>query len=129
MSPFPFVIHKNSLLYYIKSTDMIYITNSTQSQVIYVPASEKKVEGAVTFTLKSTVNRNEPLTISVAQEGQSDIYYKFTLTLASTLEEGEYEYTLKQGNTTLDCGLAIVGSSSTNTEYNTVIQYEQYESE
>ena len=108
---------------------MIYITNSTQSQVIYVPASEKKVEGAVTFTLKSTVNRNEPLTISVAQEGQSDIYYKFTLTLARTLEEGEYEYTLKQGNTTLDCGLAIVGSSSTNTEYNTVIQYEQYESE
>ena len=38
---------------------MIYITNSTQSQVIYVPASEKKVEGAVTFTLKSTVNRND----------------------------------------------------------------------
>ena len=129
MSPLLFLIHKNSLLYYTKSTDMIYIDNSTTAQVVYVPASEKKVEGSLTFMLMSTVNRQEALSVSVTQEGQSDLYYKFKLTLTNKMQEGEYEYILKQNNDILDCGLAIVGSSSPKTEYNSVIQYEQYESE
>ena len=100
---------------------MIYINNSTSPQVIYVPASEKKVEGALTFTLWSTVDRNSPLSVSVSQEGQSDICYKFMLTLTSKLQEGEYEWSLKKGDDTLDCGLAMVGSASSKTEYNSVI--------
>ena len=109
---------------------MIYIINSTNPQVLFVPASEKKVEGALTFTLMSTVNRKETLSVSVAQEGMSDIYYKFTITLSNTMQDGEYEYALKKGTSLLGSGLAMVGTSSTpQTDYKSVIQYEQYESE
>ena len=109
---------------------MIYIINTTNPQVVYVPASEKKVEGTLTFILRSTVNRKQTLSVSVAQEGMSDIYYKFTLTLSNTMQDGEYEFELKKGTTLLDSGLAMVGTSSTPiTDNNTVIEYEQYESE
>ena len=108
---------------------MIYIINSNSPQVVYVPASQDKVLGTLTFTLRSTVNRQTSLTVSVAQQGQSDLYYKFTLTLSEKLQDGEYEYELKKNTTLLESGLAAVGVPTFETEYNNAIQYEQYESE
>ena len=107
---------------------MIYIINNTSPQVVYVPAAQKKVEGTLTFNLKSTVDHKE-VSVSVSQEGTSDLYYKFTLTLSAKLQDGEYEYVLKKGNDTLDSGLAAVGLPTFETEYNESIEYEQYESE
>ena len=108
---------------------MIYITNSTTAQVVYVPATAKKESGTLTFTLKSTVDKTEPVSVSVIPTSDTDIYYKFDLTLAGKIQDGEYEYKLKKGTTDLECGLAMVGDSSQKTEYNTIISYEQYESE
>lgn len=129
MSPFSFDIRKNGVLYYRERTDMIYIINNTSPQVVYVPAASKKVEGTLTFNLRSTVDRKEEVSVSVSQQGTSDLYYKFTLTLSAKLQNGEYEYVLKKGNDTLDCGLAVVGIPTFETEYNESIEYEQYESE
>ena len=107
---------------------MIYIINSTTSQVVYVPAAQKKVEGTLTLNLRSTIDHKE-VSVSVSQEGTSDLYYKFTLTLSAKVQDGEYEYVLKKGNDTLDSGLAAVGLPTFETEYNNPIEYEQYESE
>ena len=109
---------------------MIYIINSTATQVVYVPATSVKESGTLTFTLKSTVDKNEPVSVSVSPtQNESDIYYKFNFTLAGKIQEGEYEYELKKGTTELEKGLAMVGDSSQKTEYNSIISYEQYESE
>lgn len=129
MSPFSFDIRKNGLLYYRESTDMIYINNTTEGQAVMIPASCTKTDGELVFSLYSTVNRKEVLSVSVAQLGQSDLYYKFILTLSSTLQNGEYEYQLKKGNDVLDCGLAMVVGASEIEEYNNTTTYEQYESE
>lgn len=107
---------------------MIYITNSTTAQVVYVPASEAKVSGNLTFSLKSMVNRKTPVSASVTQLGDSDLYYKFTLTLAAPIDNGEYGYTLKKGDEVLCSGLAMVGTLASNEEYNNTTEYEQYES-
>ena len=108
---------------------MIYINNTTEAQAVMVPASCKKEEGELAFSLFSTVNRKEVLSVSVTQLGMSDLYYKFILNLSATLQNGEYEYQLKKGNDVLDCGLAMVVGASEVEEYNNTTTYEQYESE
>jgi hypothetical protein len=108
---------------------MIYLNNSTATQVVYVPATSIKVDGTLTFTLKNTIDNNEPISVSVTSTNESDIYYKFNLSLTAKIQEGEYEYELKKGTTDLEQGLAIVGDSSQKKEYNNIISYEQYESE
>ena len=108
---------------------MIYLNNSTEAQVVYVPATSIKADGTLTFTLKNTIDNNEPISLSVTSTSESDIYYKFNISLSAKIQEGEYEYELKKGTTDLEKGLAMVGESSQKKEYNTIISYEQYESE
>ena len=128
MLPFLF-IRKNGFLYYIERAEMIYLNNSTKAQVVYIPATSIKADGTLTFTLKNTIDNNEPISLSVTSTNESDIYYKFNISLSAKIQEGEYEYELKKGTTDLEKGLAMVGESSQKKEYNTIISYEQYESE
>lgn len=106
---------------------MIYINNSETAQMISIPATAKKVDGGLTFILRSTVDNTEPVNLSVTQTGQSDLYYMFSLALPNKLQEGEYEYVLKKSDDVLECGLAMVGQGTGKEEYNTNTEYEQYE--
>ena len=107
---------------------MIYIINNTLPQMIHVPITQKKVDGDLTFIMRSTVNR-EGSSFTISQQGNSDLYYEFTLTLSEELQDGEYEFELRKDSTLLDCGLAMVGYPTNDVEYKHTIEYEQYESE
>ena len=106
---------------------MIYINNSKTAQAVNIPATSRKVVGALTFILRSTVDNTEPVNLSVTQTGQSDLYYMFSLALPNELQEGEYEYVLKKNDDVLECGLAMVGQGTGKEEYNINTEYEQYE--
>lgn len=121
---------KSPFILYRKRFCMIYIVDYNGYQEVYVPATQSKQTGTLTFILKSTVDRTEPVEVSVTDMNDSDMYYHFNLTFPNKIQEGEYEYKIKKGKNLLGCGLAMVaGDKETNDEYNITVQYEQYESD
>lgn len=131
---------------------MLYLKNTTETQVVRIPASAPKAGGVVTLEMVNTINRGDPLVfdfdqavyladadgrlvhdaddlqvVVAAQGDASRLYYVVNVELSEDVTEGEYEYTASVDGETVSCGLAIVGDPvAAVTSYDKPVQYEQY---
>lgn len=132
--------------------DMIYLSNTTDVQVVRIPASGPKADGIVTLELVNTIDKGEPLVmefdqavylvdadgafvhdaddrqVAVAAVGDtSRLYYVVNVALPEDVTPGEYEYKASAGGSVFSCGLAIVGDPKASVvRYDKPVQYEQY---
>ena len=131
---------------------MIYLKNTTDQQVVRIPASLSKLGGTVTLEMVNTIDRGLALVMTfdqavylvdsegayvhdaddrqvvVAMQGDaSRLYYVLNVSLPEDVTPGEYEYKASVDGTPVSCGLAIVGEPrAAVTSYDNSVQYEQY---
>ena len=131
---------------------MIYLKQTTESQVVRIPASAPKAGGVVTLEMVNTIDRGpalvfdfdqavylvdsegafvhdaDDLQVAVYATGDtSRLYYVVNVVLPEDVTPGEYEYTASAGGEVVSCGLAIVGEPKAAVkEYDKLTQYEQY---
>lgn len=108
---------------------MIYLENTTDSQVAFIPKNDTPPSDDLVFTAKSTVDLDTVVSQEVLDLETSDQYFNTAVTLPSGLPNGEYEYTLTSGEITLSSGLMILGENTSPSQYNQDITYEQYTAE
>ena len=107
---------------------MIYLTNTTDAQVVFVPRDTAICGGTLTFRATSTVELKKILDCVVLDLQSTKIYYNIALALPSDATPGEYEYVLKSGDAVVSTGLLVVGEYTVDVagEYDKPITYEQY---
>lgn len=108
---------------------MIYLQNTTESQVVFVPKNGAVPSGSLVFKAKSTIDLSQEINQGVTDLDTSDLYFNLAVTLPADLPNGEYEYTLSVGEILLSSGLLVIGENSDPSQYNKEITYEQYETE
>lgn len=108
---------------------MIYLQNTTDPQVVFVPRNVETPEGSIVFRAKSTIDLAVEVDMVVTDLRTSDLYYNIAVALPEGIPDGEYEYTLSVGDNILSSGMMMVGEASDPSEYNKDITYEQYETE
>lgn len=107
---------------------MVYLQNRTGGQPAYFPKNYGG-EGAVAMTIRNTITQKEHNLGSMTDEGGSDMYYLLPVSLPEGIDDGEWEYTLTQDGIVVATGILKVGESAQAEQYNSEIEYEQYESE
>lgn len=109
---------------------MIYLQNTQEAQVVYVPRDNRMVtQGDLVFKAKNTINLVEEIDLFVSDLQLSDLYFYLAVTLPENVTDGEYEYELKFEDTILSSGLLVVGDYTKPDQYNKEIEYKQYETE
>lgn len=108
---------------------MIYLSNTTDAQVAYVPRDGEVPEGStIRFTMKSTVDLDRVLDALVIDTQMLRIYYNVALTLPEGIAPGEYQYEMTADWDVISSGLCIVRDNGEKVgEYNKEIEYEQYQ--
>ena len=99
---------------------MIYLKNTTDLQMLYIPKEGRRALGNISLKAFSTINQYE-FTIEAAEENTSLLYHKALVELQDNIPSGEYEYTLSDEVGELSNGLLVIGDLENPTEY------EQYE--
>lgn len=108
---------------------MIYLQNTTESQVMFIPRNGVTPQGDLVFKAKSTIDLEVEINQVVTDLQTSDLYFNLAIELPAGLPDGEYEYTLSYEDDILSTGLLVIGENSRPSEYNKDITYEQYETE
>lgn len=107
---------------------MIYLQNTTESQVLYVPKNGTKASGELTLKVRNTIDQDFVID-QVLDLNTSDLYYNLAIALPAGCPDGEYEYALMDDGIVLSTGILILESSQSRNEYNKDIEYEQYNTE
>ena len=107
---------------------MIYLKNISEAQVLMIPRNGGIVTGEMTLVMRNTTDLQET-TLSVTDLNTSGLYFNLAVTLPGGLADGEYQYSLKNGNIQVSCGLLYVGDLQSPSQHETTITYKQYESE
>ena len=107
---------------------MIYLKNISDAQILMIPRNGGIVTGEMTFVMRNTTDLQET-TISVTDLNTSGLYFNLAVALPGGLADGEYQYSLKDGNIQVSCGLLYVGDLQSPSQHETTITYKQYESE
>ena len=107
---------------------MIYLTNISDAQILMIPKNGGIVTGEMSLVLRNTTDQQET-TLSVTDMNTSGLYFNLAVALPEGLADGEYQYTLKDGNIQVSCGLLYVGDMQSPSQYERTITYQQYESE
>ena len=108
---------------------MVYLQNTTESQVMFIPRNGVTPQGDLVFKAKSTIDLAVEIDQVVTDLQTSDLYFNLAVTLQAGLPDGEYEYSLTAGEILVSSGLLVIGENSRASEYNKNIVYEQYETE
>lgn len=109
---------------------MIYLQNTQEAQVVYIPRDNRMVtQGDLVFKAKNTINLVEEIDLFVSDLQLSDLYFYLAVILPEGVTDGEYEYELKFEDTILSSGLLVVGDYAKPDQHNTEIEYKQYETE
>ena len=108
---------------------MIYLQNTQESQVMFIPRNGETPQGDLVFRAKSTIDLAVEINQAVTDLRTSDQYFNLAVTLPADVPVGEYEYTLSAGNIPVSSGLLVIGENSHPSQYNKEITYEQYETE
>lgn len=111
---------------------MIYLQNTTESQVLYIPKTLGVTVGNhVFYVFQAESNIDHALLINQAIHPlqTTDLYLIFNVELDEGLPNGEYNYVLLLGAETISSGLLVIGDYTKPSEYNKEIIYEQYETE
>ena len=107
---------------------MIYLTNISDAQILMIPKNGGIVTGKMTLLMRNTTDLQET-TLSVTDLNTSGLYFNLAVALPGGLADGEYQYSLKNGNIQVSCGLLYVGELQSPSQHETTITYKQYESE
>ena len=107
---------------------MIYLKNISDAQILMIPRNGEIVTGEMTFVMRNTTDLQET-TLSVTDLNTSGLYFNLAVALPGGLADGEYQYSLKNGNIQVSCGLLYVGDLQSPSQHETTITYKQYESE
>lgn len=107
---------------------MIYLKNISDAQVLMIPRNGGIVTGEMTLVMRNTTDLQET-TLSVTDLNTSGLYFNLAVALPGGLADGEYQYSLKDGNIQVSCGLLYVGDLQSPSQHETTITYKQYESE
>ena len=108
---------------------MIYLQNTTESQVLFVPRNGAEASGELTLKARNTLNQDFIID-RVLDLRTSDLYFNLSITLPEDCPDGEYEYALMDGNIVLSTGILVLQSADARTdEYDKDIVYEQYRAE
>lgn len=105
---------------------MVYLSNITDAQTMYVPKIVPKVSGPLILKVRNTVNQTEAQFIVIDLE-TSETYYRVAVALPEGTQSGEYEYELSDEHGQLSTGILVVSDAAPDEEYINTIQYEQYE--
>lgn len=108
---------------------MIYLQNTQESQVMFIPRNGETPQGDLVFRAKSTIDLAVEINQVVTDLQTSGLYFNLAITLPADVPVGEYEYTLSAGDIPVSSGLMVVGEQSHPSQYNKEIIYEQYETE
>ena len=107
---------------------MIYLKNISDAQVLMIPRNGGIVTGEMSLVMRNTTDLQET-TLSVTDLNTSGLYFNLAVSLPGGLADGEYQYSLKNGNIQVSCGLLYVGDLQSPSQHETTITYKQYESE
>ena len=107
---------------------MIYLKNISDAQILMIPRNGGIVTGKMTLVMRNTTDLQET-TLSVTDLNTSGLYFNLAVALPGGLADGEYQYSLKNGNIQVSCGLLYVGDLQSPSQHETTITYKQYESE
>lgn len=107
---------------------MIYLKNISDAQILMIPRNGGIVTGEMILVMRNTTDLQET-TLSVTDLNTSGLYFNLAVTLPGGLADGEYQYSLKNGNIQVSCGLLYVGDLQSPSQHETTITYKQYESE
>ena len=107
---------------------MIYLKNISDAQILMIPRNGGIVTGEMTLVMRNTTDLQET-TLSVTDLNTSGLYFNLAVALPGGLADGEYQYSLKDGNINVSCGLLYVGDLQSPSQHETTITYKQYESE
>ena len=107
---------------------MIYLKNISDAQILMIPRNGGIVTGEMTLVMRNTTDLQET-TLSVTDLNTSGLYFNLAVALPGGLADGEYQYSLKDGNIQVSCGLLYVGDLQSPSQHDTTITYKQYESE
>ena len=107
---------------------MIYLKNISDAQILMIPRNGGIVTGEMTRVMRNTTDLQET-TLSVTDLNTSGLYFNLAVALPGGLADGEYQYSLKNGNIQVSCGLLYVGDLQSPSQHETTITYKQYESE
>ena len=107
---------------------MIYLKNISDAQILMIPRNGGIVTGEMSLVIRNTTDLKET-TLSVTDLNTSGHYFNLAVALPGGLADGEYQYSLKNGNIQVSCGLLYVGNLQRPSQHETTITYKQYESE
>ena len=107
---------------------MIYLKNISDAQILMIPKNGEIVTGEMALVMRNTTDLRET-TLSVTDLNTSGLYFNLAVALPGGLADGEYQYSLKNGNIQVSCGLLYVGDLQSPSQHETTITYKQYESE
>src|SRR5574344_463426 len=107
---------------------MIYLKNISDAQILMIPRNGEIVTGEMTLVMRNTTDLQET-TLSVTDLNTSGLYFNLAISLPGGLADGEYQYSRKNGNIQVSCGLLYVGDLQSPSQHETTITYKQYESE
>jgi hypothetical protein len=105
---------------------MIYLPNTTEAQVVFVPKPCAIPGGDLVFKAKSTIDLETEINQVVIDLNTSDQYFNLAVTLPGGIPDGEYEYTIMAGEIPVASGLLVIGDYNRPSEYIKDINYEQY---
>ena len=107
---------------------MIYLKNIKDAQILMIPRNGEIATGEMALVMRNTTDLRET-TLSVTDLNTSGLYFNLAVALPGGLADGEYQYSLKNGNIQVSCGLLYVGDLQSPSQHETTITYKQYESE
>ena len=107
---------------------MIYLKNISDAQILMIPRNGGIVTGEMSLVMRNTTDQQET-TLSMTDLNTSGLYFNLAVALPGGLADGEYQYSLKDGNIQVSCGLLYVGDLQSPSQNETTITYKQYESE
>ena len=107
---------------------MIYLKNISDAQILMIPRNGGIVTGEMALVMRNTTDLQET-TLSVTDLNTSGLYFNLAVALPGGLADGEYQYSLKDGNIQVSCGLLYVGDLQSPSQHEITITYKQYESE
>jgi hypothetical protein len=123
------LLYRNEAFYIYRKKEMVYLHNTTDPQVFFVPRSGAVPQGDMRLKAKSTIDLDTEINEGVTDLQTSDLYFNLAISLHEGIPDGEYEYTLYAGDIVLSTGLMMVGGFSHPEQYEKEITYEQYETE
>ena len=107
---------------------MIYLKNISDAQTLMIPRNGEIVTGEMALVMRNTTDLQET-TLSVTDLNTSGLYFNIAVALPGGLADGEYQYSLKNGDIQVSCGILYVGDLQSPRQHETTITYKQYESE